>query len=181
MSCLDQGCRSLLSIGGDNLQFYPSFVLFSTLAGMNLDHDFVHVSKLSEDQKKVFTENGTLLSSNSSGHLRSDTHQSQIIGGGCRCRPYSNYRGDTVKLLRGYIPPGFGTPGLDPSPHSFCMHHSSFWRYVTAVASRSKLELSRILRARDLNLWSHAFETDALLLGQLNCITQKSKMIFTIA
>ena len=30
---------------------------------MNLDHDFVHVSNLSEDQKKkVFTENGTLFS-----------------------------------------------------------------------------------------------------------------------
>ena len=48
----DQGCRSLLSIEGDNLQFYPNFALFSTLGGMNLDHDFVQVSKLSEDQKK---------------------------------------------------------------------------------------------------------------------------------
>ena len=25
---------------GDNLQFYPNFALFSTLGGMNLDHDF---------------------------------------------------------------------------------------------------------------------------------------------
>ena len=37
---------------GDNLQFYPNFALFSTLGGMNLDYDFVQVSKLSEDQKK---------------------------------------------------------------------------------------------------------------------------------
>ena len=36
----------------DNLQFYPNFALFSALGGMNLDHDFVQVSKLSEDQKK---------------------------------------------------------------------------------------------------------------------------------
>ena len=50
---LRQGCRSLLSIGGDNLQFYHNFVLFSTWGGMNLDHDFVQVSKLSEDQKKT--------------------------------------------------------------------------------------------------------------------------------
>ena len=28
-----QGCRSFLSIGGDNLQFYPNFALFSTLGG----------------------------------------------------------------------------------------------------------------------------------------------------
>ena len=82
---------------------------------MNLDHDIVQVSKLSEDQKKglyqkwntfspnsgedqkwntffpqiqektkikkVFTKNGTLVSPNSSGHLRSDAHQSQIIRG----------------------------------------------------------------------------------------------------
>ena len=48
---------------------------------MNLDHDFVQVSKLSEDQKKqVFTKNGKLFSPNSSEHLRSDAHQSQIIG-----------------------------------------------------------------------------------------------------
>ena len=37
---------------GDNSQFYPNFALFLTLGGMNLDHDFVQVSKLSEDQKK---------------------------------------------------------------------------------------------------------------------------------
>ena len=42
----------MMSIGGDNLQFYPNFALFSTLGGMKLDHDFYHVSKLSEDQRK---------------------------------------------------------------------------------------------------------------------------------
>ena len=132
-----QGCRFLLSIGGDNLQFHLNFALFLTLGEMNLDYDFVQVSKLREDQKKVFTKNGTLFSTNSgedqkkkglhlkwntfspnslSGHLRSDAHQSQIIGGdadvhhrllkllGCVY---------TAKLLGGYItpsPPGFGTP-----------------------------------------------------------------------
>ena len=49
-------CRSLLSIGGDNLQFYPNFALFSTLGGMNLDHDFVQVWKFSVDQKKMQLE-----------------------------------------------------------------------------------------------------------------------------
>ena len=42
----------MLSIGGDNLQFYPNFALFSTLGGMNLEHNFFQVSKLSEEQKK---------------------------------------------------------------------------------------------------------------------------------
>ena len=45
----------MLSIGGDNLQFYPNFALFSTLGRMNLDQDFFQVSKLREDQKKRFS------------------------------------------------------------------------------------------------------------------------------
>ena len=117
-----QRCRSLLSIEGNNLQLYPNFALFSTLGGMNFDHDFVQVSKLNEDQKKmsspkeehffpqiqvkakkkglrqkwntsfpqfqvktkkktVFTKNGTRFCFEFSGHLHSDAHQSQIIGG----------------------------------------------------------------------------------------------------
>ena len=93
----------MLSIGGDNLQFYPNFGLFSTLGGMNLDHDFFQVSILSEDQKiKGFYqkwkhlffpnlgEDQKIRSSpkmahffppNSSGDLRSDALQSQIIWG----------------------------------------------------------------------------------------------------
>ena len=48
-----QGCRSFLSIVGDNLRFYPNFALFSTMEEMNLDHEFfqVPVIKLSEDHK----------------------------------------------------------------------------------------------------------------------------------
>ena len=70
-------------MGGDNLQFYPNFALFSTLGGMNLDHDLFQVSKLSEDQKKGLHQKWTLFSPNSSGaDLRSDARKSQIIGGG---------------------------------------------------------------------------------------------------
>ena len=108
-----QGFRSLLSIGGDNLQFYPNFARFSTLGEMNPNHDFFQVSKLSEDQKKVFTKIGTLFSPNSSGIPT------------LRCTLESNYWGDAdVDLTQtiggmkshywgGYIPPsppGFGTP-----------------------------------------------------------------------
>ena len=47
-----QGCQFLLSIGGDNWQFYPNFALLSTLGGgMKLDQDVFQLSKLSEDQK----------------------------------------------------------------------------------------------------------------------------------
>ena len=107
----------MLSIGGgDNLQFYPNFDLFSTLGGMNLDHDFVWVSKLSKEQnkKKVFIKNGTLFSPKSTGDLRSDAHQNEIIEGDADEDHTQIIRGDTVKLLGGYIPqlPGFRHPCL---------------------------------------------------------------------
>ena len=104
---------------GDNLQFYPIF----SIGGMSLDHDFVQVSKLREDQKKkLFTKNGTLFSPNLNGDLCSDADHSQNIGrdadvdhtqiiGGDTVK----LLGDTVKLLGGYIPPSppnFGTLGL---------------------------------------------------------------------
>ena len=58
--------------------------------------------------------NGTLFSPNSDGDLCSDAHQSQIIGEGCRCRPYSNYWGGYSQTIGGNIyPPSpldFGTP-----------------------------------------------------------------------
>ena len=101
-----QWCKSLLSIGGDNLHFYPNFALFLTLREISLDQDFFQMSKLSEDQKKkerfsidmehFFSSNSGedqktkkrsspemehLFSPNSSTDLRSDAHQSQIIGG----------------------------------------------------------------------------------------------------
>ena len=53
------------------------------------------------------------FSPNSSGDLRSDAHQSQIIGGDADEDHTQIIGGDTVKLLGGYIPPslpGFGTP-----------------------------------------------------------------------
>ena len=82
---------------------------------MNLDHDFVQVSKLSEDQKKekkkVFAKNGTLFffkfkwtptlrctpESNYWG-LDADVDHTQTIGG------------NTVKLLGDMFPLGFRTP-----------------------------------------------------------------------
>ena len=49
---------------------------------MNLDHDFFQVSKLSEYQKiRSSPKEEKLCSPNCSGDLRSNAHQSQIIGG----------------------------------------------------------------------------------------------------
>ena len=79
---------------------------------MNLDQDFFQVSKLSEDQKKrSLLEMEHFFSPNLSTNLRSDAHQSQIIGGDADKDHTQIVGGYTVKLLGGYIPPGFGTPG----------------------------------------------------------------------
>ena len=53
------------------------------------------------------------FSPNSSGHLRSDAHQSQIIGGDVDVDHTQTIGRDTIKLMGGIyppIPPGFGTP-----------------------------------------------------------------------
>ena len=140
-----QGCRSLLSIGGIICNFTPTLPYIQHW-GMNVDHDFFQVSKLSEDQKKRsspkmehffpriqvktkkkrsspkmehffpriqvktkkkgFHQNwNTFFPRNSSGDLRSDANQSQIIGG-CSYRPYSNYWGGHFPTY----PPGFRHP-----------------------------------------------------------------------
>ena len=100
---------------------------------MNLDHDFVQVSKLSEDSKKK-------MSSPKMEHFfpqiqvkikKKVLHQKwntffpdfkwtptltctpeSNYWGGCRCRPYSNYWGRIQSNYWGDIPspPGFGTP-----------------------------------------------------------------------
>ena len=84
----------------------PQFCPIFNIGGMNFDHDFFQVSKLSEDQKKKkkmggFAKHGRLFSPHSREGQRSDADQSQIIGGGA------------VKLLEGIYPPiptGFGSP-----------------------------------------------------------------------
>ena len=46
-----------------------------------MEHFFSQIQvKTPPPQKKVSTKKGTLFSPNSSGNLRSDAHQSQIIG-----------------------------------------------------------------------------------------------------
>ena len=127
-----QGCRSLLSIAGYNLQFYPNFALFSTLGWWTSTTIFFRWAKkkwrptkkrsspkmepfLSEfrwrpNKKKVFTKKWALFSPNSSWDLRSDAHQSQNIGGGCRCRPYSNYWGGYSQIIVGDISPRVSAP-----------------------------------------------------------------------
>ena len=77
-----------------------------------MEHFFPQIQV--KNKKKVFTKNGTLFSPNSSGHLRSDAHQSQIIGRDADVDHTQTIGGDIVQLLGGYIlpiPPGFGTPG----------------------------------------------------------------------
>ena len=55
----------------------------------------------------------------SSGHLRSDAHQSQTIGADADLDHIQTIGGDTVRLLKDISPPilpGFGTPGFRPAP-----------------------------------------------------------------
>ena len=76
---------------------------------MNLDHDFFQVSKVREDQKKVFTRIGQVFFPEfkccKPTSTDSDADQSQIIGGDADV--------DHSQIIGGYMPPsppGFGTP-----------------------------------------------------------------------
>ena len=84
--------------GEGNCNFTPILPYFHHW-GMNLDHDFVQVSKLNEDQKKVFTKNGTLFFPKFKWTPTLRCTPESNYWRECRCRPYSNYWGDTVKLL----------------------------------------------------------------------------------
>ena len=87
-----QWCRFILSIGRDNLQFYPNFDLFSTLKWMKLDRYFFHVSKSSEGKKRRKSSEDQ---KSPKIIQRSDADHSQIIGG-------------DISLLSPL--PGFGIP-----------------------------------------------------------------------
>ena len=67
---------------------------------MNLDHDFFQVSKLSVDLKMEH-----FFSRNSSGDLRSDAYQSQIIEGDAD-EDHTQIIGEDIS------PPGIGTPAF---------------------------------------------------------------------
>ena len=53
------------------------------------------------------------FSPNSSGDLRSDAHQSQIIGGDAEVDHTQIIGGIQSNYCGGYIPPSFGTPGCN--------------------------------------------------------------------
>ena len=122
------------------MQFYPNFALFSRLGGMNLDHDFVQMSKLSEDQKnKVVTNNEHFFPQIEMKTKKKGLYQKwntffpdfkwtptlrctpkSNYWGRCRSRPYSNYWVGYSQIVEGYIPPpspsGFGISGFRPAP-----------------------------------------------------------------
>ena len=76
----------------------------------NTEHFFSPNSGEDIKKKRSSPNMEHFFSPNSSGDLRSDAHQSQIIGGDADGEHTQFIRGDRVKLFGGTIPPGFGTP-----------------------------------------------------------------------
>ena len=100
----------MLSIGEDNLQFHPNFCPGFNIGGMKLDHNFFHISKLSEDKKRSSSKIKEFLSPKSREDQTkvqtSSGAQMQIIVkllGGMQ----SNYWEEYIPLSP---PPGFGIP-----------------------------------------------------------------------
>ena len=74
-------------------------------------------------KKKVFTKIGTLFSPNSSGHLRSDAHYSQIIGGDADVDHTQTIGGVQSNYLGGIYPPGFWHSNLYVSITGYLMSY----------------------------------------------------------
>ena len=91
---------------GDNLQLYPNFALFSTLGGMNLEHDFVQVWKFSEDQKKMLVEHffpEIQVKTKKKVFIKNRTLFSPIFAQ-MYCTSIQIIGGDAAKLLGGIYP-----------------------------------------------------------------------------
>ena len=122
-----QWCRFMLSIGGWIICNLPQLCRISDIGGMNLNHNFFHVSKFSEDQKKrsspkieAFLSPKSRKDQNKGPNIiqrsDADVNHSQIIGG------------NAVKLLGGIYPPsplGFRHPCQDASTLIGCSMASS--------------------------------------------------------
>ena len=102
-------CRSLMSIGGIICNVTPILAYFQQW-GMTFDQDFFQVSKLSENQIKVFTKTGTLFFSEFKWTPALRCTPGSNYWEGCRCMPYSNYWGGYSQIIGDTPPPGFGTP-----------------------------------------------------------------------
>ena len=110
-----QGCRSLLSIEGNNLQFYPNFALSLTLGGINFDQWgwFFSGEQIKWRPKKDLYQKWNTFFPRIQVETCAQMHTRVKLFGRSRCRPYSNnWGGYSQNIWRIYppIPPGFGTP-----------------------------------------------------------------------
>ena len=114
---------------------------------MNLDHDFFQVSKLSEDQKKrSSSKEGKFCSPNSNGDLRSNAHQSQIIGG-MQMQTILKLLADWGGIQLNHWgdisphppPPGFGTPvGEKMKQRQTNVEKTDLWETIIRVKAQNK-------------------------------------------
>ena len=112
-----QWCRSLLSIGGDNLQFYPNFTLFSTLGGWTSTTILFRCGNLVKTKRKMQIEHFFSPNSGKDQKKRSSARIEHFfpqiyaqlythLNYWGRC----NYWGGYSQIIGGISPPGFGTP-----------------------------------------------------------------------
>ena len=113
---LYQRCRALLSIRGGYFALLPQFFPVFDIGGMNLDHDFFQLSKVSEDQKKGLHQNRKSFFPEFKccrpTSSDSDEDQSQIIGGDADVDHSQIIGGMQSNYWKDISSPGFGTPGL---------------------------------------------------------------------
>ena len=96
------GANFCWAMGGIICNFTPILPYFQHWGGWTSTKTLFRWANLVKTKKKVFIRNGTLFLSTD---LRSDAHQSQIIGGDADEDHSQIVGGYTVKLLGGIYPP----------------------------------------------------------------------------
>ena len=125
-----RGANLCWALGRDNLQFTPILPYFQHWEGWISTMISFRWANYVKTKKKVFTKNEHFFSPNSdedqknrpspkmehffspisSGHLRSDAHQSQTIGADADLDHIQTIGGEYRQIIEGYIsphPPGF--------------------------------------------------------------------------
>ena len=82
------------------------FLLLCVIFNQNMASNTSRI-QVKTPKKKVFITNRALFPPN----FRPDVNPFKTLGG-CRCGPFSNYWGDTAKLLGGIYPPRVSAPLL---------------------------------------------------------------------
>ena len=139
----EQGCPSLLSIGGITCNFTPILRYFQLMGDEPRPQFFLGEQINCRPKTKLFTKRKKICSPNCSGDLRSNAHQSQIIGG-MQMQTLLKLLGGHSQIIGGDIYPhpplgGFDNPvGEKMKQRQTNVKETDLWKTIIRVEAQHK-------------------------------------------